>query len=214
MGQEKKSTELTPSKVQKLMDWTYEKVLNGLPGTRSIYEIVADYSTKDKESAIRSLVNIQTLKTSLAGFVTGLGGLITLPVAVPADIASSLYVNMRMVGAIALLRGYDLKNDQVRTMVFATITGESIKDAIKAIGVKTGEKCAKEAIEKHLTRDVIKKINEKICKRFITKNGEKGIINATKAVPIVGGFISGAFDFAGTRTIAKLAKVEFKDKSV
>ena len=214
MGNEIKGTELTPSTVQRLMDWTYEKVLNGLPGTRNIYEIVADYSTEDKESAIKSLVKVQTLKTSLAGFVTGLGGMITLPVAVPADIASSMYVNMRMVGAIALLRGYDLKNDQVRTMVFATITGESIKDAIKAVGVKTGKKWAKEAIDKHLTRDVIKKINGKICKSFITKNGEKGIINATKTVPIVGGFISGAFDFAGTRAIAKLAKVEFKEKSV
>lgn len=214
MKDEKKGTELTPSKVQQLMDWTYEKVLNGLPGTRSIYQIVADYSTEDKESAIKSLVHVQTLKTTLAGFLTGLGGLITLPVAVPADIASSMYVNMRMVGAIALLRGYDLKNDKVRTMVFATITGETIKDAIKAVGVKTGEKMAKEALEKYLTRDVIKKINEAICKRFITRSGEKGIINATKAVPILGGVISGAFDFAGTRAIAKLAKVEFKDKSL
>ena len=213
MTDQKKGTELTPSKVQQLMDWTYEKVINGLPGTRNIYQIVDDYSTKDKESAIRSLVNVQSLKTSLAGFVTGLGGMITLPVAVPADIASSMYVNMRMVGAIALLRGYDLKTDQVRTMIFATITGETLKDAIKSIGIKTGEKMAKEAIEKHLTRDVINKINEAICKRFITRSGEKGIINATKAVPIVGGFISGAFDFAGTRAIAKLAKAQFTDKS-
>lgn len=213
MTDQKKGTELTPSKVQQLMDWTYEKVINGLPGTRNIYQIVDDYSTKDKESAIRSLVNVQSLKTSLAGFVTGLGGMITLPVAVPADIASSMYVNMRMVGAIALLRGYDLKTDQVRTMIFATITGETLKDAIKSIGIKTGEKMAKEAIEKHLTRDVINKINEAICKRFLTKSGEKGIINATKSVPIVGGFISGAFDFAGTRAIAKLAKAQFTDKS-
>ncbi len=211
MKDEKKGTELTPSKVQKLMDWTYEKVLNGLPGTRNIYEVVADYKTKDKESGIRSLVHVQTLKTTLTGFLTGLGGMITLPVAVPADIASSMYVNMRMVGAIALLRGYDLKNDRVRTMVFATITGETLKDAIKSIGVKTGEKMAKEAINKYLTRDVIKKINEAICKRFITRSGEKGIINATKCVPVVGGIISGAFDFAGTRAIAKLAKAEFKD---
>ena len=90
MKDEKKGTELTPSKVQKLMDWTYEKVLNGLPGTRNIYEVVADYKTKDKESGIRSLVHVQTLKTTLTGFLTGLGGMITLPVAVPADIANSM----------------------------------------------------------------------------------------------------------------------------
>ena len=157
-----KENKLTPSKVQQLLDWTYDKVLIGIPGTRNIYDYVADYKGKDTESAIKSLVKIQSLKTSLAGFVTGLGGLITLPVAVPADVASSMYVNMRMVAAIALLRGYDLKSDQVRTMVFVTMAGETIKDVLKSVGVKIGEKMAKEAIQKYITRDVIKKINNEV----------------------------------------------------
>ena len=55
---------LTPSKVQQLLDWTYEKVLEGIPGTRNIYDYVADYKGKNTESAIESLVNTQSLKTS------------------------------------------------------------------------------------------------------------------------------------------------------
>jgi len=207
-----KENKLTPSKVQQLLDWTYDKVLIGIPGTRNIYDYVADYKGKDTESAIKSLVKTQSLKTSLAGFVTGLGGLITLPVAVPADVASSMYVNMRMVAAIALLRGYDLKSDQVRTMVFVTMAGETIKDVLKSVGVKVGEKMAKNAIEKYITRDVIKKINSAVFKRFITKSGSKGIINLTKWIPVIGGIVSGAFDFAETRSIAKIAKKTFVDK--
>jgi len=207
-----KENKLTPSKVQQLLDWTYDKVLIGIPGTRNIYDYVADYKGKDTESAIKSLVKIQSLKTSLAGFVTGLGGLITLPVAVPADVASSMYVNMRMVAAIALLRGYDLKSDQVRTMVFVTMAGETLKDVLKSVGVKVGEKMAKNAIEKYITRDVIKIINSAVFKRFITKSGSKGIINLTKWIPVIGGIVSGAFDFAETRSIAKIAKKTFVDK--
>ncbi len=207
-----KENKLTPSKVQQLLDWTYEKVLIGIPGTRNIYDYVADYKGKDTESAIKSLVKIQSLKTSLAGFVTGLGGLITLPVAVPADVASSMYVNMRMVAAIALLRGYDLKSDQVRTMVFVTMAGETIKDVLKSVGVKIGEKMAKEAIQKYITRDVIKKINNAVVKRFITKAGSKGIVNLTKWIPVIGGTVSGVFDFIETRSIAKIAKKTFVEK--
>ena len=207
-----KENKLTPSKVQQLLDWTYDKVLIGIPGTRNIYDYVADYKGKDTESAIKSLVKTQSLKTSLAGFVTGLGGLITLPVAVPADVASSMYVNMRMVAAIALLRGYDLKSDQVRTMVFVTMAGETIKDVLKSVGVKIGEKMAKEAIQKYITRDVIKKINNAVVKRFITKAGSKGIVNLTKWIPVIGGTVSGVFDFIETRSIAKIAKKTFVEK--
>ncbi len=203
---------LTPSKVQQLLDWTYEKVLEGIPGTRNIYDYVADYKGKNTESAIESLVNTQSLKTSLTGFVTGLGGLITLPVSVPADVASSMYVNMRMVAAIALLRGYDLKSDQVRTMVFVTMVRETLKDVLKSVGVKVGEKMAKEAIQKYITRDVLKKINNAVVKKFITKAGSKGIINLTKWVPIIGGIVSGAFDYAETKGIAKIAKKTFVGK--
>jgi len=211
MGNDKN---ITPSKVTQLLDWTYDKVITGLPGARNIYDYTNDYKSgsKDNEAAIRSVINWAMIKTGSAGFVTGLGGLITLPVAVPADVASSLYVNMRMVAAIALLRGYDLKSDQVRTMVYVTLTGETVKDVLKSVGIKLGESLTNKAIQKYLTRDVIKSINKAVGSRFLTKAGEKGVINATKMVPLIGGFVSAGFDAVGTKTIAKAAKASFTAK--
>ena len=49
------------------------------------------------------------------------------------------------------------------------------------------------------------RINQKVGFRFLTKFGEKGIINIAKLVPVVGGVIGGGFDLAETKTIANRA---------
>ncbi len=49
------------------------------------------------------------------------------------------------------------------------------------------------------------KINQKIGFRFITKMGEKGIVNLGKMIPGVGAVINGGLDFAETKIIADRA---------
>ena len=49
------------------------------------------------------------------------------------------------------------------------------------------------------------KINQKIGFRFITKFGQKGIVNLGKMVPLAGAFISGSMDYVETKIIAKRA---------
>lgn len=48
-------------------------------------------------------------------------------------------------------------------------------------------------------------INQKVGFRFITKFGEKGIINLGKMLPLAGGLIGGGVDVASTSIIAKNA---------
>lgn len=103
--------ELTQSKMMQLLDWSYEKALNGLPGTPDAFELADNYLRKHTtvEKSVNSLIRMQNTKAGTSGFLTGLGGIITLPVAIPANIASVVYVQMRMVAAIAVMGGYDLK---------------------------------------------------------------------------------------------------------
>ena len=49
------------------------------------------------------------------------------------------------------------------------------------------------------------KINQKIGFRFITKMGEKGIVNLGIMIPCVGAVINGGLDFAETKIIADRA---------
>src|SRR6185437_16633197 len=75
----------------------------------------------DPEKAIKRIVAETTASSATAGFVTGLGGFITLPVTLPANITGQAILNARMVGAIAHLRGWDLQDELVRNSVLITI---------------------------------------------------------------------------------------------
>ena len=74
---------LTESKIMDVLNWSYEKAVNGVPGLDSAYDLAADY-TKSNESLYsqaNSLIRWQNTKAGTSGFLTGLGGIITLPVA-------------------------------------------------------------------------------------------------------------------------------------
>lgn len=204
------SSGITESKVRSLLDWAYEKSINGIPGTDTAYEIADNYLSKhdSKDKSIDSLIRWQNTKSVTSGFITGLGGLITLPVAIPANIASVTYVQIRMIAAIAHMKGYDLKDDQVKTFVFVCLTGQSASDILKQAGIKAGTAITKQAIKK-LPGEIIKSINKAVGFRLVTKFGEKGVVNLGKAVPLVGGVIGGTVDGVGTNMIGKTAKKLF-----
>ena len=160
--------------------------------------------SEDLEKAARTFVNYQIVKCTTSGFITGLGGVITLPVAIPANIGSVMYVQMRMIACLAYMGGYDTDSDQVQTLVYACLAGISIDQLLKGVGIQFGTKLTM-AMVKKIPGSVLVKINQKVGFRFLTKFGTKGIINIGKAVPVIGGVISGGFDFAETRVIADRA---------
>jgi hypothetical protein len=205
--------QMTESKVGKLLDWAYEKSINGIPGTDTAYQLAENFMTKNDstDKAINSLIRWQNTKSVTSGFLTGLGGLITLPVAIPVNIASVTYVQIRMIAAIAHMSGYDLKDDQVKTFVFVCLTGKSASDILKQAGIKAGTALTKHAIKK-IPGEIIKSINKAVGFRLVTKFGEKGVVNLGKTVPLVGGFIGGTVDGVGTNIIGKTAKKVFIDK--
>lgn len=198
---------MTGEKAANILAAIYEKALNGIPKvSRSIEEFANDYLSKydAPERAAKELVKYQVIKCGTSGFLTGLGGILTLPVSVPANISSVLYVQMRMVAAIAKIGGYDVHSDQVQTLVYLCLTGSAAADAIKTICVQIGVKTLKEALKK-VPGTVLIKINQRIGFRLLTKFGEKGVINLGKMLPVAGGIIGGAFDIASTSIIAKNA---------
>lgn len=185
---------LNEAKAGKILDTIYEKALNGIPMvSHSVDEIADDYLSHHDtpEAAARSLARWQVAKCGTSGFLSGLGGIVTLPVTVPANIGSVIYVQMRMIAAIAKMGGYDVNSDQVQTMVYMCLTGSTIADIVKETGIQIGTKSLTAAIKK-IPGSVLTKINQKIGFRFLTKFGEKGAINLGKLVPIAGGLIGGA----------------------
>lgn len=196
----------SPEQVQTLLDACYQAALDGIPKvSSSVDTLVDDYRGKSETTAeaAKKLISNQLIKCSTSGFLSGVGGALTLPVtvaAVSANIGSVIYMQMRMVAALAQMGGYDIHSDQVQTMVYVCLTGKAMSDILKSAGIKTSERLAVNVIKK-LPGSVCTAINRRVGMRFVTKFGEKGVVNLGKMVPVVGGVVGGGFDFATTKTI-------------
>jgi hypothetical protein len=97
---------------------------------------------------VNSLIRWQNTKSATSGFLSGLGGVIVMPVAIPANITSVILVQIRMVAAIAHMGGHDLKSDEVKTFVYACLAGNGAKDILKNSGIGIGKKLAISGIKK------------------------------------------------------------------
>ena len=193
--------------IMQLLDKLYDQSIHGIAKVSPpIEELANDYLEKSSNAAAaaKKFINYQIAKCTTSGFVTGLGGLITLPVAIPANVGSVMYVQMRMIACLAYMGGYDTNSDQVQTLVYACLAGISIDQILKQAGIQFGNKLAMAMVRK-IPGEVLTKINHKVGFKFLTKFGTKGVINIGKAVPVVGGIIGGGFDFAETKVIANRA---------
>lgn len=210
---EKVDEKITQEDIMKVLDTCYQKCVNGAGKVIvSVDDMAKDYLEKNSnpEDAAKSMQKFQIAKCTTSGFVNGFGGIITMPVTVPANISSVLYVQMRMIACTAKIAGYDLKSDQVQTLVYACLAGIGLNEVFKGFGIKFGEKIAVATIKK-IPGSVLTKINQKVGFRLLTKFGEKGLINLGKLVPGVGAIINGTLDLAETKIVADRAfKMFFK----
>ena len=198
---------ITQAEIMQLLDKLYDQSVHGIAKVSPPIEVLANNyleKSKDTPTAAKKFINYQIAKCTTSGFLTGLGGLITLPVAIPANVGSVMYVQMRMIACLAHMGGYDTNSDQVQTLVYACLAGISIDQILKQAGIKFGNKFAM-AMVKKIPGEVLIKINQKVGFRFLTKFGAKGVINIGKAVPVVGEIIGGGFDFVETKAIANRA---------
>jgi hypothetical protein len=164
---------------------------------------------KDAEAAINRIILESVGASATQGFVTGLGGLVTLPLTLPANVAGSLILNARMVGAIAYLRGYDLDDPHTHAMIMLTVAGSSAQAVLSELGVTVGKQAAKKAIAAVPVK-VIHKINQKAGFHLVAKYGTKrAAVTLAKAVPGIGGLVGGGVDAAATRAIGQAAKKVF-----
>ncbi len=210
----KENKKLNHGVILRALDFGYEKAMSGIPGFDSAEELAKDYMNKGEDliGGCNKLIRWQISKAGTSGFLTGLGGLITLPIAVPANVASVLYVQIRMILAIAHMGGYDVRDDRVKSLVYVCLAGNGAKDILKDIGIVLGQKLTAQIIF-NISEKTISAINKRVGFKLLTKFGENGVINLGKAIPLVGGVIGGTFDSVATNAIGNVARKTFLEKN-
>ena len=201
------SESLTETAILKILDWAYDKATEGFLHFDSANDLAQDYLKGDRTLAekVNSLIKWQNMKAGTTGFVTGLGGLITLPVAVPANISVVLLVQVRMIAAIAIMGGHDVKDDRVRTLVYVCLAGNTAKEVLSKVGADFANKIALVAI-KGIPGKTLTAINKAVGFRLVTKFGEKGVVNMGKAIPLLGAVVGATFEVVATKTIGNVAR--------
>lgn len=210
---------MTPSVNSKLLqpvlqglEWLYDRAVHGVPALDSASDLATSYQRQfsgEGDAAVDALIKWQMAKAGTAGFVSSLGGVLTLPVALPANLASVTYIQLRMIAAIAHLRGHDIKSDPVRTLALACLCGARVTDVVKEFGIRFGTQMAHEVV-KRVSSDSLKQINQAIACRLIAFSGGKTSLDVAKFMPVLGGVIAGSMDAAVTRTYGMTAKRMFQ----
>ena len=161
MSKKEKKRVISQEDVMKILDSCYEKCLNGIPKVSpSVEEMANDYlkKYKTKEEACKAMIRNQIAKCATSGFITGFGGFITMPVTLPANITSVIYVQMRMIACTSYMAGFDLNSDQTQTLVYACLAGVAVNNVMKQASIKFGVKFANGLIKK-IPGKVLIKIN-------------------------------------------------------
>ncbi len=203
------------TKMLKVMDWAFEKANSNIPGLGSSSDMAKKYMEKygNVSTAINHLVNWQITSSATAGFITSFGGLPTMAVTLPANIAGVMAIQLRMIGAIAELGGFHENTEEKKTGMYLCLLGSQAGDVLSKTASQFAVKFATASLKK-LPGEVLKKINQAVGFRLFTKFGQKGLVNIHKAIPVLGGVVGGTVDAMSTYAIAKAAKALFLNEII
>ena len=208
-----KASENEGKRALTLVKWLSDHAIDGVRPLSSAEDLAAEYlrdqSYANHNQRIDALINWETSKNFTSGFVTGLGGLLTLPFALPAGFAASWVLQARMAAAIAGIYGHDLRSERIRTLIVATLVGDSIAEIAAASGIRVGSGIAKAVAERVSRRGFIE-FSRRVGSRLLRMAGQKSSVNLMKGVPLIGGIAGGTFDAIGCRIVGKHARKLFE----
>lgn len=192
-----------------LLNMSIDGIEGILDGAQQLAHSYKSVSYHDNDARVTSLIRYECAKAAAGGFVTGLGGVLTMPITIPADLLGNWLLQGRLVATIALIYGHDVYDDRVRTWVLLTVMGSSMTDIARECGVAIGEKVAMNALKQVPGKTLIA-INKAVGFRLITKAGKTGVVNLIKWIPFVGGIVGGSVNAVGANSVGTLAMKNFK----
>jgi len=197
----------TESTMVEALDWIYERVVNGIPGFDSAEEMAEDYMQGDEPllDKINSMICWQNAKCFTSGFLSGIGGVLTIPVALPANFTTVAFILIRMIAAIAHMCGYDIKDDRVKTLVYICLAGNAAKDILEKFSIDLSTKLATQTLM-NLSGAFLTGINQAVGFRLVTKFGETGLVNLVDVIPFIGGIVGGTIEGVASNTVGNVAR--------
>jgi hypothetical protein len=160
------------------------------------------------ERAIHEVIENHVRYAGAQGFVTNIGGLVTMAVTVPTNISGLALIECRMIAGIAHLRGYDLDDPRVRNAILACVLGEdTVDDLVKRKKLPAPPMALATAPAHDPALDRL--VSGAVASELITKvAGKRLAVTVGRRVPVVGGLVGAGADGFATWRIGRYADRE------
>jgi len=198
----------------KLFDTVWAGVVGGggqWNPEKSCYDLANDFRRGGRSVAecVQGFIDWQAAKAGAGGFVLGLPGIVTSAVSIPADLTMTTYIQLRMVAVIALLKGWDVRANGMKTVALLCLLGTDAAGFIRQLGLPVPAHSTPRLFET-LPAPLLAKIDGIIAGKLVVGAAKTGVIGMVKFVPVVGGLVNGALDGIATRAIGKQADILFR----
>ncbi|HDS9724887.1 TPA: EcsC family protein [Enterobacter bugandensis] len=195
--------EYNPRSIQSMMGWLYDKAVSGIAGIESAETLAERYLADAKEDVMKaahSMIRWESVKAGSTGFLSGVGGVVAMPVTLPLNITSVLFLQTRLVAAIACLGKHNLADERIRALAGLCLCGNAAKALLQEVVLQAME---------NWTRPFTRRIVEKTLVLMAARAGVCTSGQFIRLVPLAGGVVSGAVDITITRTIGRIAYTTF-----
>lgn len=211
--QEAEAHDGTDDAVTKLIKRLTSVGIDGVGPYPSAATVAASALEKEKgdvDAAVRRVQRWAGRGAAAGGFVTSLGGFLTMIVAIPVNVFSFYVQATRMAAAVAVLRGYDVNDERIRTAILLTLVGSNAADILTNAGVATGSNAALQIASRGgVPRPALMVIQKAVGFRILRSVGERIFTRLGKLIPLAGGAFGAVIDYAMMRRISAQARIEF-----
>jgi hypothetical protein len=207
-----KVTQMAPGATAAFIEQALDRAIKGvgrrLPGAVvGAEKRLAEYGDVDK--AIHGVVESHVRYAGAQGFVTNLGGLVTMAVTVPANISGLAILECHMVAEIAHLRGYDLDDPKVRSAILISLLGEERVLALiksKKLPGTPLEIASATVHDPGLTKAIANEVASELIARAAGKR-IAGVVG--RRIPVRGGVVGASADGYATWKVGRYSDREF-----
>jgi hypothetical protein len=212
LGMVPRVTQLAPQATGAFVHQALDFAIRGV-GRLESAPAIADRAVKardgDVDAAIHDLIEGHVRMAGAQGFLTNLGGLVTMAVTVPANVTGLALIQCRLVAAIVHLRGYDLEDRRTRNAILAALVGEE-----RLLGLISKKRLPGTPMaiatapvhDEHL--DTL--VSSEVASELMTAvAGKKLATTVGRRVPVVGGVIGLGIDGYNTWKIGRYVAREF-----
>jgi len=190
-----------------------DRGIEGLPPLSSSWELAVSYlenrSFPSPDQRVDTLIRREARKNALCTAVTNLGGVMTLPLAVPANAYTSFAYQARLAAAVALVYGHDIRSHKVRVLVGLSMAGRRAVDLLKTLGVRFTTMLLERSAAQ-LSEKVLADIGTGVGVRMMAQGGEQAAGILLKAVPLASAVVCGAIDWNYCRAVGRVSQDIFR----